>query len=363
MDCSCAVLSSPCRKDLRRTKIFALLFSSLCVFGTFGPGMAVYAEIPKIILPTDNQGLLTGDYPGFYQYVERDFEGQVSHPWEGGQYGFVRNPKRIGSQIIFTRFHAGIDIRPLHRDASGEPDDIVRAIAGGQVVYTNPKPTASNYGRYVVIEHYFDGCPYFSLYAHLKAVNVNAGDSIGQGDPLGILGHSGEGIDRERAHVHLGLNLLMNGEFDRWFAKYFPGDGNAHGPYNGMNLVGIDIGRLYQELNKNPNLTIPEFLKEETVWYRIVVPSSNRMDILSRYPWLSDGQEAAVAWEISFARSGVPLHIKPVDTPMSEPTVVWVNPSPVPQNLMTKGFIQGSDSHYFLTKEGLRYVDLISPSE
>lgn len=363
MRCFYADVNPRARESTSRAKFMSFLFNQLCLFLTFGLEMAVYAQQPKIILPTDNQGLLRGDYEAFYQYVKRDFEGQVSLPWEGGQYGFVRNPKRIGSQIIFTRFHAGIDIRPLHRDASGEPEDLVRAIATGQVVYTNPQPVASNYGRYVVIQHDFDGCPYFSLYAHLKAINVSVGDSIGQGSPIGVLGYSGEGIDRERAHVHLGLNLLMNGGFDSWFAKYFPGEGNQHGNYNGMNLTGIDIGRLYQELNKNPTLTIPEFLKEETVWYRVVIPNSNRMDILRRYPWLSEGQTAAIAWEISFARSGVPLRIKPVDAPVAEPTVVWVNPSPFPQNLMTKGYIQGNASKHKLTKEGLRYIDLISPSE
>jgi hypothetical protein len=139
----------------------------------------------------------------------------------------------------------------------------------------------------------------------------------------------------------------MNAGFDNWFAKYFPRDGDRHGIYNGMNLVGIDIGRFYQELGKNPNLTIPQFLKEETVWYRVVVPASNKMDILSRYPWLSNGQTTAAAWEISFARSGVPLQIKPAETQLKEPTVVWVESSPFSQSLMTKGFIQGSGSYYF----------------
>ena len=362
MGCSGAVLGS-CRKGTGRAKSLRILLALLGIFLRFSPEMAPAEEPIKIILPTDNQGLLTGDYAGFYQYVKRDFEGQKSDPWEGGQYGFVRNPKRIGSQIIYTRFHGGMDIRPLHRDASGEPEDIVRAIADGQVVYANPDPLGSNYGRYVVIQHDFGGCPYFSLYAHLKMTSVSAGESISQGTGIGVLGYSGEGIDRERAHVHLGLNLLMNGGFDNWFAKYFPRDGNRHGNYNGMNLVGIDIGRFYQELGKNPNLTIPQFLKEETVWYRVVVPASNKMDILSRYPWLSNGQTTATAWEISFARSGVPLQIKPAESQAKEPTVVWVEPSPFPQNLMTKGFLQGSGSHYTLTREGLRYIDLISPSE
>ena len=362
MGCSGAVVGS-CRRGASRAKSLRILLALLGIFLGLSPEMAPGEEPNKIILPTDNQGLLTGDCAGFYQYVQRDFEGQKSEPWEGGQYGFVRNPKRIGSQIIYTRFHAGIDIRPLHRDALGEPEDIVRAIAVGQVVYANTNPLASNYGRYVVIQHDFDGCPYFSLYAHLKTTSVSAGESVSQGAGIWVLGYSGEGIDRERAHVHLGLNLLMNGGFDIWFAKYFPRDGNQHGNYNGMNLVGIDIGRFYKELGKNPNLTIPEFLKEETVWYRVVIPASNRMDLLSRYPWLSNGQTTATAWEISFARSGVPLRIRPVETRVKEPTVVWVESSPFPQNLMTRGFLQGSGSHCTLTREGLRYIDLISPSE
>jgi hypothetical protein len=76
------------------------------------------AEPPKLILPTENDGLLTGNFGEFYQYVQRDFEGQVSQPWQGGQYGFVRDPRRVGSEVIYTRFHEGIDIRPLHREAN-----------------------------------------------------------------------------------------------------------------------------------------------------------------------------------------------------------------------------------------------------
>ena len=51
----------------------------------------------------------------------------------------------------------------------------------------------SNYGRYIVIEHQFGGCPYYSLYAHLSAVRVNIGDQVSQGDPIAVMGHTGEG--------------------------------------------------------------------------------------------------------------------------------------------------------------------------
>jgi hypothetical protein len=75
------------------------------------PAASAPAQSAKIILPTDNHALFSGDSAGFYQYVRRDFEGQISNAWEGGQYGFVRNPQRIGTAIIYTRFHEGIDIR------------------------------------------------------------------------------------------------------------------------------------------------------------------------------------------------------------------------------------------------------------
>src|ERR1700733_6612825 len=133
-------------------------------------GVSALGQPVNIILPTENQALLNGDNAAFYQYVKRDFEGETSDPWEGGQYGFVRNPRKFGTTVLETRFHEGMNIRPLHRDANGEPLDIIHAIAAGKVVYTNITPSHSNYGRYVVIEHQFGGCPYYSLYPHLSLV-------------------------------------------------------------------------------------------------------------------------------------------------------------------------------------------------
>ena len=116
-----------------------------------------------LVLPTDNDALFSGDGPAFYQYVDRDYNGVKSTPWEGGQYGFVRDPKSTGGGVVYTRFHEGIDIRSVHRDANGEPLDEVRAIADGDVVHVNPVPGYSNYGKYIVIEHRWDGSKYYSL--------------------------------------------------------------------------------------------------------------------------------------------------------------------------------------------------------
>ena len=45
-----------------------------------------------LALPTDNDAIFHGGGPDFYQYIERDYHGEKSTPWEGGQYGFVRDP-------------------------------------------------------------------------------------------------------------------------------------------------------------------------------------------------------------------------------------------------------------------------------
>src|SRR5438445_12220283 len=96
-----------------------------------------------LVLPTDNDALFSGGGPAFYQYIERNYKGAKSTPWEGGQYGFVRDPIETSAGIVYTRFHEGIDIRALRRDARGEPLDEVRAIADGKVVPTNPVPVYS----------------------------------------------------------------------------------------------------------------------------------------------------------------------------------------------------------------------------
>ena len=348
----CAI---PCYTFRGSVRLAVMVFAQL--------GFSALGQPVNIVLPTENHGLLNGDNASFYQYVKRDFEGESSAPWEGGQYGFVRNPRKFGATVLYTRFHEGIDIQPLHRAANGEPLDVIHAIAAGKVVYANNVPSFSNYGRYIVIEHQFGGCPYYSLCAHLNAVNVTIGEQVSQGDAIAVMGHTGEGIDRERSHVHLELNLLLNADFERWSNKYFPRDGNRHGNYNGQNLDGMDIGRLYLELSKNPQKTIPEFFQEETTWYRVLVPASTRMDLLRRYPWLSGGQTEAKTWEISFNQAGIPLHFEARTQSIEKPVLTWVKFSPYPYGVQTRGYIQGSGSDFSLSKDGERYLDLISPSD
>ena len=92
---------------------------------------------PLMVFPTENQALLEGRPQDFFMYVNRDFEGEKSKPWQGGQFGFVRGPIRNGDKVTCIQFHEGIDIRPVHRDAEGNPTDEVRAAGAGAVVHVS----------------------------------------------------------------------------------------------------------------------------------------------------------------------------------------------------------------------------------
>src|SRR6266850_696969 len=125
--------------------VAALIMSQLSMMGQH--------EVVDLALPTDNDALFRGDGPAFYQHVERDYHGVKSTPWEGGQYGFVR-------------------------------------------------------------------------------------------DPMEVMGHTGAGLNQERAHLHLELNLMLNRNFEAWHDQFFKNDPNHNGIYNGINLTGMDIAKL-----------------------------------------------------------------------------------------------------------------------
>lgn len=313
----------------------------------------------QLRLPTANHALFEAP-PDFFQFVDRDFDGAKTTPWEGGQFGFVRDPRHIGSRIAYARFHEGLDIKPLQRDARGNPQDEVGAIADGVVVYAAAAAGLSNYGRYVVVRHDWGGSPYFSLYAHLAAAHVSAGQKVRAGTTLGILGYTGSGIDQRRAHLHVELNLFLSSRFEAWHNASFPTP-NHHGLYNGLNLIGLDLQTLYLAQQKNPGLTAASAVRATESSYRVAVPGDAEMEILKNYPWLLDGprQSKPASWEVTFSRWGLPLAVKASSTAVAAPAVTWVKDSGLPHYLYTRGCVTGSGSTGKLTAEGLRFVKLV----
>jgi len=315
-----------------------------------------------LVLPTDNDALFSGDGAAFYQYVDRDYNGVKSTPWQGGQYGFVRDPTQAGGGVVYTRFHEGIDIRPLHRDAAGEPLDEVRAVAEGKVVHVNPVPGYSNYGKYVVIEHRWDGSNYYSLYGHLSSIRVQSGDSVARGQPIAIMGYTGVGINRDRAHLHLELDLMFNTQFETWHNAFFRNDPNHNGIYNGLNLAGIDVARLYLALRKNPALTIPAFLRGEETGYKVTLPKSRHFELPKLYPWMlqASKRDEKSAWEVSFASSGVPLQIAASDKHVSQPELSYVKKSATDSSYWTRDIVSGREGNAHLTNYGRQLMRLLT---
>jgi peptidase M23-like protein len=334
--------------------VFALLF-----FGPMTINTARGQDL-DLILPTDNDALFSGDGPAFYQYVDRNYGGAKSTPWEGGQYGFVRDPKSTGGGVIYTRFHEGIDIRSVHRDANGEPLDEVRAIVDGQVVHVSLVPSYSNYGKYIVIEHRWGGSNYYSLYGHLSSIAVQPGETVKRGQPIAVMGYTGTGINRERAHLHLEVCLMFSRQFEAWYNTFFRNDPNRHGLYNGMNLAGLDVARLYLALRKNPALTIPEFLAAEETFYKVTLPQARHFDLPALYPWMSaTGKRGGSSREVSFARSGVPLRIEPSNKRVMQPEVSYVKNSSTECSYLTRDIVSGRGANAHLSGYGAQLMRLL----
>ena len=336
----------------------AALLGALLLFASHLIAMAL-----ELTFPTQNRALLQGDGEEFYMFIDRDFQGEKSTPWEGGQFGFVRDPRVTSAGVVYARLHEGADIKPLQRSSDGEPLDIVTAAAAGRVVHASDVPGYSNYGRFVVIAHQWDGCPYYSLYAHLNSLAVKVGQRVAQGDALGQLGYTGDGIDRRRAHVHFEVNLILSHDFERWHTLVFPTEINRHGQYNGLNLAGMDVGRLLLAAHKSPGLTISAFLASEKVAWKAVVPATSKFILAKLYPWMIRGDAAgAKAWEISFTSTGLPLRLEPRREAVSQLAITSVTPSKIPLNYFTKSYVTGTSKSPALTKTGQDFLRLISGS-
>lgn len=318
-------------------------------------------------LPTDNQALLEGRPEAFYMGVDRTVDGKTELVWQGGQFGFVRNPAKLGDETYFIRFHEGLDIAPTVRDNRGEPLDLVRAIADGRVVFVNASPRASNYGNHVVVEHDWGYGTFYSLYAHLRSVEAEPGATVRAGQTLGRLGYTGSGLDRRRAHVHLELNMLLSGSFETWQREVEPASLSASTVYHGHNLAGLDLAALYQALAADPGLSIPGFLATQEPYYRVLAPAgAEPPSLLRRYPWLNPqatspaSPPACPSYEITLTASGLPLAIVPSAQSTPYPIVVATVPFHGRHSWRTGGRLGGTGTAAELTAKGTQYIRLLT---
>jgi murein DD-endopeptidase MepM/ murein hydrolase activator NlpD len=195
----------------------------------------------------------------------------------------------------------------------------------------------------------------------LNTATVSVGQRVAQGDALGRLGYTGDGIDRRRAHLHFEVNLILSHDFEQWHKVVFPSEINRHGLYNGINLAGMDAGRLLIAARKSPGLTIPAFLAGEDVAWKAVVPVTDKFVLAKLYPWMIRGDAAgAKSWEISFTGSGLPLRLEPRPEAVSQPVVTSAAPSKFSLSDVTRGHVAGTSKNPTLTTSGLKYLRLLS---
>jgi len=316
-------------------------------------------------LPTSNDNLLRGNRPGFYMGLDATVPRLRPERWMGGQYGFVRNVARTPAGPTFTRVHQGVDIRPLHRDARGEPLDTVRAIGDGRVVFANRAAGGSNYGRYVILRHDWDGSDVYTLSAHLATVSVANGAAVAAGAPLGRMGYTGVGLDRARAHLHLEVGLMLNQHYARWHQAFY-GSRDPRGRYFPRNLMGLDPSALFLALEEDPYLTFAEFVGRQPVAFRLALPGDRPLDVLARYPWMGTGGATVAdagrpgAWVVGFTREGVPVEIGRQAASVREPSVLYVSDEVRRGHLATGGLLARTGNGYQLTRAGKAHAALLA---
>jgi len=261
----------------------------------------------NLCLPTANDAVL---HPG---HDAEFFQPTVEGTTESGMFGCVR---RDGA-----RFHEGVDIKCLKRDRRGEPTDSVHAVADGEVAFINAKPGLSNYGRYILLRHRWDGVEVYTLYAHLSEVanGLVVDQPVSKCQVIATMGHSSntrEGISQDRAHLHFEVDLLLSPNFRVWYPKREP-KAPPFGNYNGLNMFGINSAALFRAATANPKFNFADFVAQQPIAFTVLVGARP-------FPWLTMHHEQVqlvagkpgrvVAYEVGATSWGLPVSVSPRTT-------------------------------------------------
>jgi murein DD-endopeptidase MepM/ murein hydrolase activator NlpD len=246
---------------------------------------------------------------------EKIVQASASGDPSTGLFGTARNSG--------GRFHEGLDIRPHSRNRRREPTDVVRAAIAGVVAHVAPTPNGA-YGRYVVLSHSEEGLSFYTLYAHLSAVDsgLKAGAAVEAGDKLGVMGRSdgAGGFSKERAHLHFEMGLRISPNFGQWYArkqKEF-GAPNRHGLWNGYNLYGCDPLPFVREgLRTGATPSLLAQIRREPTAVTVLVNSRSVPAFVLENPALltAPAPKNIGGWKIDFAWHGMPLSFTPLGTP------------------------------------------------
>ena len=268
-------------------------------------------------LPTENDGL-------FRDQKNRFFQPTISRRPVSGMFGFVRTSEPEPARI-FEHFHKGIDIRALHRDERGEPTDVVKASADGEVVRVNLDEKISDYGKQVIVRHLWGKQPVYTIYGHLASIGVQVGQKVKARDPLGVMGWTGPGLSRDRAHLHFEIAFQVNAKFDEWVKAAKPGrlwEPNRHGEWNGLNLMGIDPVPVLMAANEGRPMTCREALEKQPGGLVVRIPGLQGMPLWMDLTFPGERCSAPASWRIEMTPWGLPLRMEAEEGTVDEPVLI-----------------------------------------
>ena len=316
----------------------------------------------RLVWPTPNRAFLESNPVA--SYVQPSESGTLA----SGLYGCFRNSG--------SRFHEGIDLKPVLKDGRGEGLDPIFVVMDGEVVHVNDIPGNSRYGRYIVVEHTNLNPAVYTLYAHLSEVSpvVEIGMTLESGTVIGRMGHSSGGytIPSQRAHLHFEMGLMLSGKFQKWYDLQAFEEQNHHGPWNGLNLVGFDPLEFFVNF-KNGVVRQPfDHIVRLPTAFTVKINTSVVPDFIQRYPALAtrpfqDG--TLTGWEVEFSGFGIPKLWRPVSAeapPIGEKgkSFELVN--------VKKEFLKGSlcrevilqrKNEYILGNGAIRLIEILFASE
>jgi len=286
-------------------------------------------------LPTENDGL-------FHDQKGRFFQPTISRRVISGMFGFVRTSGPEPARI-FEHFHKGVDIRALHRDERGEPTDVVKASANGEVVRVNLDEKISDYGKQVIVRHLWGQWPVYTIYGHLASIGVEVGQKVRAGEPLGVMGWTGPGLSRDRAHLHFEIAFQINEKFAEWVEQAKPGrlwEPNRHGEWNGLNLMGIDPVPLWVAAHEGKPMSWPEAKRKQPAGFMVRVPQLQGMPCWTDLVQPNERCSSPPSWEIEMTPWGLPLRMEAGVGEVAEPVLVSVPGGPNEGKYYCRGLVE-----------------------
>ena len=154
---------------------------------------------PPLLVPPLSRDPLGLDTYWLQRPVDSNANNAVLNYYPYGSDGSdAANPERV---------HHGVDMpNPVGERVSAAADGVVTWAADGRQDTVSSFQNSPSYGNVIVIRHNFayDGRPVYTLYAHLSASFVEAGQEVKMGQAIGQVGNSGR---VSGPHVHFEVRL------------------------------------------------------------------------------------------------------------------------------------------------------------